>query len=259
MNIVKVTNKIALATVILLMYWVFIFVCTTVFGFKVFRQNMTEMFLLSVLGIFAILLGSIILNIMYNLTAIADGKKIGDIPTKPNRKYLGLFIGSLIAIFVLLYAGDRATSNKKENYLVSSASDLVSEQQAIITSLSDYSFSRDYINKTNQNIKLLSRVEEKFPQVTVIARDEIDGKPLLLGFGSYAYRDKDREPEKVDYILGTSSEERKYLNEVFDGISSEHKFSPNDGRYEIYYPVKTEKGQIVLHLSQRSRYGKLGS
>jgi hypothetical protein len=259
MNIVKITNKIALATVVLLMYWVFIFVSTTVFGFKVFRENMTEMFLLSVLGIFSVLAGSIILNIMYNLTAIAESRKAEDLPTKPNKRLLIYFLGSLIVIFSLLYLGDQATSNKKERYLVSSASDLVKEQKSTITALSEYSFSKEYINSTSQNIKLLSRVEEKFPQITVIARDKVDGKPLLLGFGGHYRIGKDKEPVKVDYILGTSSEERKYLNDVFDGNSSEHRFSSNDGQYEIYYPVKTEKGQIVLHLSQRSRYGKMGS
>ena len=259
MNIVKATNKIALASVVLLMYWVFIFVSTTVFGFKVFRENMTEMFLLSVLGIFAVLAGSIILNIMYNLTAIAEGERSEVVSAKANKKILVYFLGSLLAIFTLLYVGDKATSKKKENYLVSSASDLVEEQKPIITNLSEYSFSRQYIKNTSQNIKLLSKIEEKFPQVTVIARDEIEGKPLLLGFGSHFYSGKDEKPLKVNYILGTSSEERKYLNSVFDGKSSEHRFSSNDGRYEIYFPVKTAKGQIVLHLSQRSRYGKIGS
>ena len=66
MNIVKITNKIAIITVVLLMYWVFIFVSSMVFGFKVFQENMTEMFLLSILGIFAILSGAIILNITYS-------------------------------------------------------------------------------------------------------------------------------------------------------------------------------------------------
>ena len=105
----------------------------------------------------------------------------------------------------------------------------------------------------------MSKVEEKFPKVTVITRDSLRGKPLLLGFTSYSGLGKDEEALKADYILSTSSEERKYLNSIFDGSTSTHRFSSNDGRYEIYYPVKTENGQIVIHLSQHSRYGKIGS
>ena len=259
MNIVKITNKIALVSVIGLMYWVFIFVCSTVFGFKVFRENMTEMFLLSILGIFAILSGSIILNIMFNLTAIAEGRR--DIEAKKTNvtRPIAIFISSLLVIFLGLYLGDMATTTKKEAYLVSSASDLVKEQGDIISRLSNYSFTRDYLESTSQDIKILSKVEEKFPSITVIIRDQIQDKPYLLGFGGYIYLSDDKEPMKANYILSTSSEERKYLNAVFDEKNKEHWFSSNDGRYEMYFPVKTERGVIVLHLSQRSRYGKIGS
>ena len=258
MNVVKITNKIALTTVILLMYWVFIFICSTVFGFKVFRENMTEIFLLSILGIFSILSGAIVLNIMFNLTAIADGRKT-EKSAKSSKVPTIAFLSSLIVIFFLLYVGDLATSKKKEEYLISSASDLIEEQKEIIGRLSNYSFSRDYIESASQDIKVLSRVEEKFPRVTVISRDTLNGKPLLLGFTSYMGLDKDEEALKADFILSTSSEERQYLNSVFDNVISEHRFSSNDGRYEIYYPVKTSSGQIVIHLSQHSRYGKIGS
>lgn len=260
MSIVKVTNKVALVTVAILMYWVFIFVCSTAFGFKVFRENMTEVFLLSILGIFAILAGSIILNIMYNLTAIAEGRKVEE-TGKPSRGFrpVAIFLGSLVAVFLLLYLGDLATSKRKEAYLVSAASDLVKEQSDTISRLAQYSFNREYLEGVSENIKLLRKVEEKFPAITVIVKDNIQDKPYLLGFNFYVHLSKDKEPQKADYILSTSSEERQYLYSVFDGETSKHWFSSHDGRYEMYYPVKTESGTIVLHLAQRSRYGKFGS
>ncbi len=260
MNIVKTTNRIALFTVILLVYWVFIFVCITVFGFKVFRENMTEAFFLSIFGIFSILGGSIVLNIMYNLTAIAEGKEAASITgTYKTKNVIAIFCVSLIAIFAFLYIADEATSKKKEQYLVSAASDLISEQSEIIDSLSRYNFSKDYINNASKSIKVLSKVEEKFPRVTVIVRDQLNNKPLLLGFSSYSSLGEDSDAHKENYILSTSSEEREYLNLIFDNRSIDHKFSSHNGRYEIYYPVKTASGVIVLHLSQHSRYGKLGS
>jgi len=118
---------------------------------------------------------------------------------------------------------------------------------------------RVYIEKASQNIKVLGKIEEKFPMVTVITRDYLDGKPLLLGFTGYSDLEKNEEALRVDYILSTSSEERKYLHAVFDGETTKHRFSSDDGQYEIYYPVKTDKGKIVIHLSQYSRYGKIGS
>ena len=260
MNIVKITNKIALYTVVLLIYWVFIFVCTTVFGFKVFRENMTEAFLLSIFGLFSILGGSIVLNIMYNLTAIAEGGSDSKKSINANpKKVLTIFISSLVVVFALLYVGDKATSNKKEAYLVSAAADLIKEQHEIIKSISSYTFTKTYINNTGNSIKVLSEVEEKFPQVTVVVRDSINGKPILFGFSRYSDIDGDKEPSKEDFILSTSSEEREYLNSVFDNKTDRHRFSSNDGQYEIYFPVKIDGHIIVIHLSQHNRYGKSGS
>ena len=142
---------------------------------------------------------------------------------------------------------------------MSSASDLIEEQSEIIDRLANYSFSRKYIKKASQDIKVLGKIEEKFPRVTVIMRDILDGKPLLLGFSSYSGLGKDEKAQKADYILSTSSKERQYLHSVFDGDITKYYFSSNNGRYEIYYPVKAGKRIIVIHLSQHSRYGKLGS
>ncbi len=261
MNIVKITNKIALTTIMLLIYWVFIFVSSTVFGFKVFKENMTEIFLLSILGLFTILSGAVILNIMLNLTAIAERRpeRAEKKPKKISKMIMPLFLGSLVTIFCLLYAGDLATSKQKENYLVSAASSLVEEQKSIIHRLANYTFSREYIERACQDIKILSKVEEKFPQVTVIVMDKIDGKNFLLAFSSYSEPDKDKKAKRADYILSTSSEERKYLYSVFEENLSKYRFSADNGSYEVYYPVMTDKGNIVIHLSQYNRYGKIGS
>ncbi len=261
MNIITITNKIALTTVVLLIYWVFIFVCSTVFGFKVFRENVTEMFLLSILGLFTILFGAVILNIMFNLTAIAE-KNSGEKQKKPkkiSRKMVALFTGSLVVLFCLLYAGDLVTSRKKETYMVAAASSLVEEQKSIIHRLADYTFSREYIEKACRDISILSKVEEKFPQITVIVIDEIDGKKFLLAFSGYSGLAKYEKPKKADYILSTSREERRYLYSVLEGNVSRYRFSADDGRYEVYYPVKTDNGNMVIHLSQYNRYGKIGS
>lgn len=260
MNIVKITNKIALTTVILLLYWVFVFVCSSVFGFKVFRENMTEIFLLSILGIFAILSGAIILNIMFNLTAIAEQKSQPELTNKGTHKLSVFgFLGSLMVIFLLLYLGDMATTKQKEQQLIASATDLIEEQKEIIDKLADYSFSREYIETVSENLKVLSKVEEKFPRIRVILRDEWKSKPLLFSFGIYLSLSAGEMPLKADYILSTSSEERQYLHSVFDEENTEHWFSAHNGYYEIYYPVKTDKGLVVLYLSQHSRYGKIGS
>ncbi len=53
-QLVKISNIIALISIILLVYWVFIFIIAVVFGIKIFRENITEIFGFSILGILAI-------------------------------------------------------------------------------------------------------------------------------------------------------------------------------------------------------------
>lgn len=71
-KIVKLSNILCIISVIALCYWVFMFIVMNVFGLKVFRENLTETFYLSILGILALMFGALITNIMFNLTRIAE-------------------------------------------------------------------------------------------------------------------------------------------------------------------------------------------
>ena len=71
-TLVKLSNIIGTISIILLIYWVFTFVSIQVFGLRVFRENMTETFYMSVLGILALMSGALIINVMFNLTRIAE-------------------------------------------------------------------------------------------------------------------------------------------------------------------------------------------
>lgn len=74
-KLVKATNIVGMVAVVLLVYWVFVLILSNVFGLKVFREYITEIFLMSILGIFAVMAGALILNIMLNLTRIAERDK----------------------------------------------------------------------------------------------------------------------------------------------------------------------------------------
>ncbi|MDH5656269.1 MAG: peptidase, partial [Spirochaetia bacterium] len=109
-TLIKITNRIAILTVLLLVYWVFIFISITVFDFKIFRENMTEAFYLSILGLFFILSGSMILNIMLNMTKISELIEKREQPVaemKRSGKYtFWIYAASFPVIFFLLYGGD---------------------------------------------------------------------------------------------------------------------------------------------------------
>ena len=260
MDLIKLTNRVALISVLLLIYWVFIFICSSVFGFKVVQTQMTEMFMLSILGIFAILAGAIILNIMYNLTAIARGRPQPQAisPTRSRRLSL-LFAGSFALIFGLLYLGDAATTSKRERTLLNTANSLIEEQQTIIQRLGSYRFERDYIAQATNDLIRLQRIESQFPQITVIVRDSIEDDLVLMGFSSTNKLRDNQPPSRLDYLVSTTAPERRYLHGVFDAVISEPRYSSQNNKQEVFYPIVTGQGRIVLHLSQFNRYGKFGS
>lgn len=260
MKIIRITNKVALYSVGLLAYWVFIFVCITIFDFKIFRENITQAFYLSIIGVFAILGGAIVLNIMLNLTKIANHVNGQDdnLSTKNIGRKKWIALASFPIIFALLFLGDYSSSLKKKNVLIGSGESLIAEQMDSIEAMADYEFSDNYVNRTSSSLKLLSKVDESFPEITLILRDQIEGKPVLLGF-TQRYYSENMDFQKVDFIFSTSKEERAYLKSVIDGKVSDYKFSANDGNYELYFPIKTQKRVIVMYLSDRQRYGKIGS
>ncbi len=51
-QLVKISNIIALISIILLVYWVFIFIIAVVFCFKILRENIKEIFGFIIFGIF---------------------------------------------------------------------------------------------------------------------------------------------------------------------------------------------------------------
>jgi len=71
-TLVKLSNVVAAISIVLLIYWVFVFISVEVFGLKIFRENISQTFGMSVLGILALMGGSLMINVMFNLTRIAQ-------------------------------------------------------------------------------------------------------------------------------------------------------------------------------------------
>ena len=120
-QLVRISNTIGIIAILLLVYWVFSFVTIEVFGLKVFKKNMTETFYLSVLGILALMAGALIINVMFNLTRIAQKHEDNEIQTKSNKKIFLFLIALFPIIATLLYFGDYVTKQKKEKLLIQSA------------------------------------------------------------------------------------------------------------------------------------------
>lgn len=264
-TIIKWTNRTALFSILMLVYWIFVFISITVFDFKVFKENLTEVFFLSILGILALMSGSLVVNIMFNLTKISSiiGQRYDQkvAPASSRIKKSGLLLLLLFPLlFAFLYIGDVATTKQREKIIVESAKMLVSEYKDTMLGFSKYSFDKSYINKTANSLQFLKEVDKHFPDINLIIKGKVNGKDAFLEFDSYNYNvDEDKKLRKVKYIFSSSKEERQYLNDVFDKKKTDYRFSVYNRFYELYYPVKVEGKIIVLYLTDRKKYGKIGS
>ncbi len=259
--LVKISNTIGIISILLLIYWIFIFISIQVFGLKVFRENLTETFYFSILGILALMTGALIINIMFNLTRIAQ-KHNNDNSNekKTSKKIIWSFIISFPIIFALLFGGDYLTSQKKERLLVDSAKSIVQDNFEKADKIVNYSFDKSWISETEDILDILTKTDKNFPQIQVIEQDTIDKTPIFLGFRNYYSQVNDTIlPSKKDYILKTTQEEREYLNKVFKELKIEIRFSANDGNYDLYYPYEKNGRIVVFYFSDYQRYGKIGS
>jgi len=261
-TLVRISNIIGIISIILLIYWVFVFMTVEVFGLKVFRENITETFYLSIFGILALMFGALIINIMFNLTRIAQKHNNDNdlLKTKTSKIRLLAVIISFPLILGLLFGGDYLTSKKKEKLLVRSAKSIIQDNSNKADILVDYSFEKKWIIKTADILEILSKTDKYFPRVSVIVRDSIDNSNLFLAFNNYNHNQNDTiQPKKLDFIYETTISERDYLNKVFETDYDEIKFNAKNGNYELYYPYFNNNKKIVLYFSDYQRYGKIGS
>lgn len=260
--LIKTTNRVAVYATVALIYWVFTFLTITVFDLKIFRERMTEIFFLSLLGIFAILGGAIILNVMSNLskisTAVSSTQSSTPVKSQSIKLRLVLLILSFPIIVALLFTGNNLSAERKKNLLIRAAESFVSENQVALTALADYKFSADYVKNAERTLDVLNKIERSFPEVMVIFPDFIDRKGLYLGFGGRGYIDKEKF-EKSTYIYSTSRDEREYLEKIFARGQADFRFHADKGNYQLYFPATIAGKKIVLYFSDFQRYGKYGS
>ena len=261
-KIVSLSNILGIVSIFLLIYWVFTFITMEVFGLKVFRENMTQTFYLSILGILALMLGALILNIMFNLTRIAQ-KHNADIQeeNKQNRIMLLVFLMSFPMIIFLLFMGDYLTTKKKEQMLIESARSIVTSNQQNIERMTNYAFSKEWILETTDLLAFLSKIDKNYTSISALTLENIHDTPVFLIFESYFYRDtKDEKPlNKMDFIFETDLTQREYLMRTFTQKETKEYFHSHDGTYELFYPIVKDGKTIILYFQDRQRYGKLGS
>ena len=289
-KLVKATNIIGMVAVTLLVYWVFALILIQVFGLKVFREHITEIFLMSILGILAVMGGTLMLNIMLNLTRIAER---GQEEVRGGRKTVYLLLAVFPILAALLFGGNYLTIQQKRDILIQSSERIVKDNPAQLDALADYRFDLAYIKKSSEILDLMAKDDLSFKSAMIIVQDKIDNKPVYLAFSADSRLNvggeavpaasqneavpaanqnvegndnfvMDRNGEKVmvkkmDYVYSPNLKEREYLQKVFAGQTQEMRYEAEDGHYSLCHPYRKNGKTIVLCFSDYQEYGKIGS
>ncbi|AWM79064.1 peptidase [Gammaproteobacteria bacterium ESL0073] len=262
-KIVKLSNYIGLIAIFCLVYWVFTFICITVFDLKIFRERMTEIFFLSIFSIIAVMAGALMINIMFNLTRIAEKHNTDQNYTNKNNKiWACLLVLSFPLIGGVLFAGHNLSMSKRQQILISSANSVLTNYNQSIQSISDYHFDKDWINNTAQSLKLLSSTDSQLPHISVIVSDKLEnGSKTYLTFNDYRYRDHntDEEPKKINYLLTTDQQQREYLDEAFKNPKVGVHYERKGSNYKLFVPYQHEGKTVIFLFSDYYAYGKIGS
>ena len=290
-KLVKATNIIGMVAVTLLVYWVFALILIQVFGLKVFREHITEIFLMSILGILAVMGGTLMLNIMLNLTRIAERGQEEEV--RGGRKTVYLLLAVFPILAALLFGGNYLTIRQKRDILTQSSERIVKDNPAQIDALTDYRFDLAYIKKSSEILDLMAKDDLSFKSAMIIVQDKIDNKPVYLAFSADSRLNvggeavpaasqneavpaanqnvegndnfvMDRNSEKVmvkkmDYVYSPNLKEREYLQKVFAGQTQEMRYEAEDGHYSLCHPYRKNGKTIVLCFSEYQEYGKIGS
>ena len=290
-KLVKATNIIGMVAVTLLVYWVFALILIQVFGLKVFREHITEIFLMSILGILAVMGGTLMLNIMLNLTRIAERGQEEEV--RGGRKTVYLLLAVFPILAALLFGGNYLTIRQKRDILTQSSERIVKDNPAQIDALTDYRFDLAYIKKSSEILDLMAKDDLSFKSAMIIVQDKIDNKPVYLAFSADSRLNvsgeavpaasqneavpaanqnvegndnfvMDRNGEKVavkktDYVYSPDLKGREYLQKVFAGQTQEMRYEAEDGHYSLCHPYRKNGKTIVLCFSDYQEYGKIGS
>lgn len=259
-KIVKLSNYIGLVAIFCLVYWVFIFMSMTILDLKIFQEQVTEAFFLSIFSIIVVMIATLMINIMFNLTRIAEKHNTDQQYANTRSKlWVGLLIISFPVLFGALILGHNLSMSKRQQLLISSAHSVLKNYSQSIQSISAYHFDPDWIKTTKESLTVLSKTDSEFPRISVIVKDQLDnGSTVYLSFDDnrYSSRDEnDNAPTKIDFLLATTQQQREYLDRAFKDPHVEVYYERNRNDYKLFVPYQHEGNTVVFSFGDYYPYG----
>jgi len=245
---IKLSNIIGIIGIILLIYRILFFVVNEVVELTVLQKYVaSDVFISSIWGILALIFGSSLISIMFNLTRIVE-KSDGELSKsskKFSKKWIAVIILGFPFILALLYGGSYLRSEKNKNILIASVKSVIENNGSATDNLINYSFTKEWMNEAKNFLDIYSEIDNRIGATTIIVADTLENFYVFLGF-SYDNIADTIAPKK-DYIRKTTTEERNYLNDIFVDKKNyvRYGFTKYWGN-ELFYPYSKNGKTIVL-------------
>jgi amino acid transporter len=259
-KMVKLSNSIAIIAVLTLVYWIISHLTVDIFRLRIFRETLTQTFDKSIIAIVALLFCALIINIMFNLSRIAEKNNTDfKMENKKISKRVVFFIASLPVLIICLFFGNYLSNKEVEKEVKQSAEKIIEQYRHEIQNiLTSYTFEKDWIADTGGFLELATRLDHNFDRISVIIEDEINGNAFYLTFSNRVYHFRDDSiPNKIDFLQKYDLDEINFIEKVFEGNITDKYFTTNNRSYHLFAPFEYNGKTMVLFFTDRRFYGSL--
>lgn len=257
----KITTLIIIFTTLAILVWLVGFIISVTFKLSVFDAD-ALVFLFAVLaGAFILILCSAILNIVINMSLIAEKniKKLENNGSEISYKKIALFFGlAVLTIGCFLFLGDFISKNDAKNILIQEAQDIVSRYPNSINVLKKGLSDKNYLKEIPDTLKFLSSVKKEFPYVLLITSDKFNNDTVYLYITQWSSKNDLSLPLYGHAFYECNKKDCEYLSKVFFKNSLQQYFYQADQDFNLYIPFSENGKRFVLLFSKNQRYGKIG-
>jgi len=260
-KLARITYLIALLSICLLITWSIGVLVTTVFNLKVFQENTTEFALLSILPILATVAGAGIINIISNISLIANHLTGASINEKENDKKVKigtriLLYGNLLLI-VGLFGGSKISDKIKENDLKQEILEIKNSNKSIISKIPGPILDSNSINETQTVLEYIGKTNTKISEPVAIFTGIYKGQKVLYSVNSNS--GVHRAIDSTSFLFRTSEKTRSKIFGALQSNDDAPFVVSDDNAYEIFILIKSSKNPFMLKMSKYSRYGRISS
>ena len=244
-SIAKWSYFIGVFSISAMLCWILLFIITESFEPLKLQRNIRDVFHLSIALILGLMVGSFIINTMSNLTRIAEKHEQAP-KSEDHCGWLLAFLVSLPVILILLTIYENHQSIQKEQTaLIENTRSIIAKYPDEMKRLLDYRFKKNWLLSMEEILWKIGN------DLQLIVQDEINGVHVFLKFSSHSMSmDEEGVLEKDNYLMTTTDEEKKYLEQVFNDGKIDTRITRSNYTYTLFCPHVQDNKIIVFYQTE---------